>query len=336
MIVTTGVKYNLHSLLFYLRLEIVLGFFISALVYYLYEHQDLNFLSSFGFVPVSLLGTILSVFLAFRNNSSYSRWWEARQLWGDLINSSRMFKAQVLSLVEPTSVLSGDGSSLRLNDSSIDASKKQLILRHVACVNLMRMQLRAGLNWKEVDAFLSEDDLARLKQAINPASELLVMQSESLTGLASQKLLTDFRLMAVMGTVERFYNILGGCERIKNTPFPREYDSFIRVLIWIFIVTLPIYFLSLFAGNISKILIIPLTVGITIIIGFANKAGEILEDPFENRVHDVPMTALCQTIERDLLSDGSKGTSLLPQSETELLDSEHPVELPEEPAPVLW
>jgi putative membrane protein len=290
-----GVRYSLKNLLRYLQLEIIFSFFMSSLVYYLYEHQDLNFLSSFGMAPVTLLGTILSVFLAFRNNNSYGRWWEARQLWGDLLNTSRLFKAQVAVLISAA-------------DDVARNAQQVLLGRQVAFAHLLRMQLRGQLHWKDIESLLSERDLLRLKQAINPASELMVVQAEHLTALAEMNLLTDYRLVSIIGTIERFYNIMGGCERIKNTPFPREYDSFIRILIWILIVSMPIYFLSLFSDNLSKLLIIPLTVGITIIIGFANKAGEILEDPFENRVHDIPMSALCNTIEKNVLDSDPEET----------------------------
>lgn len=289
MIVSMGVRYSLKNLLRYLQLEIIFSFFASSLVYYLYEHQDLNFLSSFGMAPVTLLGTILSVFLAFRNNNSYGRWWEARQLWGDLINSSRLFKAQVAVLIASADDLAREAQQL-------------LLKRQVAFAHLLRMQLRGQLHWKDVEGLLSDRDLSRIKLAINPAAELMILQAEHLTALTEMNRLTDYRLVSIIGTIERFYNIMGSCERIKNTPFPREYDSFIRILIWVLITSMPVYFLSLFSDNISKLLIVPLTVGTTIIVGFANKAGEIMEDPFENRVHDIPMTALCNTIEKNVLN----------------------------------
>ena len=85
---------------------------------------------------------------------------------------------------------------------------------------------------------------------------------------------------------------------------------------WILVMIMPLYFLNLFADETSKTLIIPLTVFVTMIIGFANKAGEILEDPFENRVHDVPMSALCQTIEKDLIEKDLPDGAVVSSKET--------------------
>jgi putative membrane protein len=70
---------------------------------------------------------------------------------------------------------------------------------------------------------------------------------------------------------------------------------------------LPLYLMGVFNDDLSTLLVIPITVGISIIIGFANKAGEIMEDPFENRIHDIPMSSLCNTIEIDLLSQLGEG-----------------------------
>jgi ion channel-forming bestrophin family protein len=294
MIVKADFKYTVRRLVNYLWGEVLFSILISSLVYYLYEHRELTFLSSFSVIPVSLLATILSVFLAFRNNNSYARWWEARQLWGELINASRYFKVQIRSIIMPS--LEGDGSSLHDNQLT-------LLRHHVAYVNLLRMRLRASYRWNEVEPYLTADESLQLRQSHNPASELLTVQAQHLQKIAHAGGLTDFRLISMLGTIERFHNVQGACERIKNTPFPREYDGLIRVLIWILVVSLPFYLLGLFADDVlSKIFIIPLTVISTLVVGFANKAGEILEDPFENRVHDVPLTAMCQTIESDMLS----------------------------------
>jgi putative membrane protein len=294
MIIQIDLKRGLTGLLLYQRYEVAFAAIFSSVVYILYELHGLTFLAPFNFVPIGFFSAIISVFLAFRNNSAYSRWWEARTLWGELVNTSRTFGMQVFSVLTPP------GNS-DLPETSINHLRKELILRHLAFINLMRMQLRGNVDMKEVAHFLSAEDITRLKQAINPAVQLNLIQGECLRDAMKQGWLSDFRLVAMTKTLEQFYNIIGACERIKNTPFPREYDGFIRVLIWLLILILPIYLLTMFSDEVSKLLIIPVTIFTALIIGFANKAGYMLEDPFENRIHDIPMTSLCNTIENDLL-----------------------------------
>ncbi|MEB3286928.1 MAG: bestrophin family ion channel [Vampirovibrionales bacterium] len=291
MIIKPRFKESILSLLVYLKLDIIFSLLYATLIYYLYEQHNLTFLASFSFMPVSFFGAILSVFLAFRNNSAYARWWEARQLWGDLINASRMFAMQTM-----TYPLGQQQPAQTLHET-----QSQMIRRHIAIVHLMRMQLRQDVRLERVKQYLNTDDQITAQNAINPAVMLLLSQGRHLQQLYDEGLLSDFRFISLNDTLTRFHNILGACERIKNTPFPREYDRFVRYLIWILTSIIPIYFLGIFSDDLSKMLIIPISVALQLIIGFANKAGALMEDPFENRVHDIPMTSMCNTIERDLI-----------------------------------
>lgn len=294
MITRIDIRLGATGLLKYQRYEIMFALCFSSLMYVIYEFHGLTFLASFNFMPIGFLSAVLSVFLAFRNNNSYARWWEARTLWGDLVNSSRTFGMQVLSMLTPP-------ENSDLPEASISRMRRELILRHLAFINLLRMHLRGALNLNEVSHLLNAEDLSRIRQAANPVVQLNLIQGESLRNAMKQGWLSDFRLVATMSTLDRFYTVLGACERIKNTPFPREYDVFISLLIWLLIFVLPIHLLSIFSDDISKLLIVPLTVLVALIFGFANKAGGMLEDPFENRIHDVPMSSLCNVIERDLM-----------------------------------
>lgn len=297
MLVKTTVNETFGALIQYLKVEALFSLAYASMIYYLYEHRNIDFLASFSFIPVSFFGAILSVFLAFRNNNAYGRWWEARQLWGDMVNASRMMGLQTMTLIASKD----PNYSSEREEEKITALRSEVVYRHLAYINLVRMQLREDIHLNEVQHYLREADRQRMTQSINPATQLLLSQGEALKEATNQGLLTDYQLISMMDTLARFYNIQGACERIKNTPFPREYDGFIRYLLWILLSIIPIYFLGIFSNDLSKALIIPLTVAVTLVLGFATKTGEIMEDPFENRMHDVPMTALCNTIERDML-----------------------------------
>jgi len=116
------------------------------------------------------------------------------------------------------------------------------------------------------------------------------------------KLLNEFRYVEMMRVLEEFYNLQGKCERIKNTPFPRQYAFFSNVFVWIFCLLLPFGLVGEFA-EISHSFIymtIPFSVLISWIFYTMEIVGDSSEDPFDNMVNDVPMTALCRTIEIDL------------------------------------
>jgi len=293
MIIKADLKYASRELINRLWKEIIFSLLYSALIYYLYEHHELTFLSSFGVIPVSLLATMLSVFLAFRNNNAYGRWWEARQLWGEFINASRGFNMQTRSLImQPC-----ESGRLDLEDE-----KLTLVKRHVAYAHLLRMQLRGTVQFEPLENYISGEEISEIQAMANPCNQLLLIQGRHLERLSQEGCLPDFRLIALTQSLNRFYDVQGACERIKKTPFPYEYNAIIHILIWMLIISVPFYLLGLFAQDaVAEFGIIPLTVISTLLVGFANKAGEVLEDPFENRVHDVPLTTMCQTIETDLL-----------------------------------
>lgn len=292
MITELRIRKGLFSLLSYQPAETIFTLIYSTFIYVLYELHGISVLASINF-PLGFAGAVLCVFLAFRNNSAYGRWWEARTLWGSMVNASRTFGMQVISLITPP-------ENSDLPEEAIYRLKHELVLRHIAFINLTRMQLRGEIFWSEIQDYLSHRDLERIQLTGNPAAQLNLIQGESLRDAMKQGWLSDYRLVSLMGNLERFYDILGACERIKNTPFPREYDGFIKLLIWAFILMFPIHLLGMFNDDLSKLLIIPLSLVTSLVVGFANKAGVCLEDPFENNIHDVPMTTLCANIELDL------------------------------------
>jgi putative membrane protein len=116
-----------------------------------------------------------------------------------------------------------------------------------------------------------------------------------------QEILGPFDNISMEPTLAGFNNFQGACERIKNTPLPRQYDFFTRVFVWVFSFLLPFGLLSFFTSDPSlSWLIIPLSIIISGVFVIMERTGAANEDPFENKVTDVPLTALCNTIERDL------------------------------------
>ncbi|GJM29897.1 MAG: membrane protein [Cyclobacteriaceae bacterium] len=246
-------------------------------------HQPTTLLPS-----ITIFGTIISLFLAFKTNESYNRWWEARILWGSMVNYSRSFSRQILNLVTPEI-----GTTAQTNEE-LTAIQKELIYRHLGYINALRIALRNQNSWEELDRFLGSDERKQITRYANIPTQLVNLQANRLKSLFNNTK-NDFRYMQIDGTLNEFYNIQGGCERIKNTVFPRAYSYLTTVFTWLFAFSL---IFSLYDELNWEILIMRVLVAYVFLT--LEKISRGLKDPFENKVSDIPMTAICRTIEIDL------------------------------------
>ena len=236
---------------------------------------------------VSVLGAALTILLGFRTNSAYARWWEARTLWGALVNSSRSIARQAIGFPRRS------GSPM-LQAASIEFSQT-FVYQQIAFVHATRCVLRGQPPWDAITPFLDAVSLEKLRASRNVPAAILQQMGQELTMAVDQQVLSELHMHRIDQTLTDLSNILGGCERIKNTPLPRQYDFYPELLIKVYCIVLP-FVIADEAG-----LFTPL---ITLVVSFAllvlNRIGKNLEDPFENRPYDVPLTALSTTIETNL------------------------------------
>jgi len=237
---------------------------------------------------ITVFGTIISLFLAFKTNESYNRWWEARMLWGSMVNYSRSFGRQVLNLVTPDLDISSDSVQ------ELAEIKKELVYRHLAYINALRLALRKQDSWEELDPFLGSEERKRMSKYANIPAQLINLQAQRLKSLFNNNR-NDFRYMQIDSTLNEFYNIQGGCERIKNTVFPRIYSHLTTVFTWVFAFSL---IFSLYDELNWQILVMRAIVAYVFLA--LEQISRSLKDPFENDISDTPMTAICRTIEIDL------------------------------------
>jgi putative membrane protein len=290
-------------------------------VYFLFhwlEHLEID--ATIPFLPLSTIGIAVAFYVGFKNNQAYDRFWEGRKIWGGIVNTSRTWGNQVLSYLTQKH---SDGS---VSDEELKKIQKRLIYRQMAWMNSLRLQLRRESsfsinfnsrqggryhhgrpeekNWKEeVGKFVLEEmEVSSCLRVSNTATQLIRLQGEDLKGVLDKGLIEDFRHMELMHSLAEFTNLQGACERIKNTPFPRQYAYFSTIFTWIFIFLLPFGLIGQFKdmGHDLMWLMIPFYVLISWIFYTMEAVGDSSEDPFENFINDVPMTALCRTIEIDL------------------------------------
>ncbi len=284
--------YTWKSMLYYLLLAVA--------VYLLHAHYGVFHLH-LPFTTVTALSTALAIFLGFKNNNAYDRWWEARQIWGQLVNYSRAWARQVMTLIVPRDARQAP---------AVRALQQRMIYRHIAFVHALRVLLRRkhaynqtgmeemyqGTNeYSDTESFLSTSEYQTFSHKHNPPNYLLQLQGEDLGEAFRQGWLSDYRMVKLEETLGEFNNAQGGSERIKNTPFLRQYSFFSRVFVFIHASLLPFVFVEEI-GWMS----IPISVIVSFVFLCLDLVGERIEDPFENRLEDVPLTALSLTIETNL------------------------------------
>lgn len=226
----------------------------------------------------ALVGTAVSLLLAFRISQSYERWWEARMIWGAIVNDSRTFIRQITQ-------------ALPLGSEAIiqEFAQRQIIWNYALGESLRKLPFS-----DRVQDYLIDHRIA----ATNIPNTLLDEHSLQLKQLADKGLISEFRLVQLNETLARLCDSMGKCERIKNTVFPRSYSILVHSLIYVFAAILP------FGFDDSQLSLLIIEIGITILIPTLfiaiEKTAIIMQDPFENTPVDTPMTSLAQTIEINL------------------------------------
>ncbi|MBL7837138.1 MAG: hydrogenase [Bacteroidetes bacterium] len=286
-------NFNPIKVIQYVKSEMTFAISISIAVYILNWQSSIPLRLPFS--VSAILGSALAIFIAFRNNSSYSRWWEARTLWGGIVNSSRVMARLIITFAD---------SHVQQNKANKERSeqfKKEMIHKLIAWVHALRLHLRHQNDWEALRPYVSKEEFEQLKHSQNKPNSLHLLSGKKIYEAMADGTLGGFDSFQMEGQLLALANYQGGCERIKNTPLLRQYDFFTRVFLYTFICLLPFSLIGDFSQLGLSIWMIPISVLISFVFAIIGKVGEVNEDPFENKITDVPLSALCNTIERDLL-----------------------------------
>ncbi len=222
----------------------------------------------------SLLGIVLGLFLVFRTNSSYDRWWEGRKLWGSFVNNTRNISHKLNAFLE----------------KSDTENRRWFALMIPNLVFSVKEHLRGGVKLSELEA-TDNEFLQNLKDVKHIPNRLSSMLYTRVNDLYKNKTISGDQLFLLDKELKEFSDILGACERIRNTPIPYSYSMYIKQFIFIYVITLPMAFVTT-----SGYLTVPVVVLITFVLLSVELIAEEIEDPFGKDINDLPTDELAEKI----------------------------------------
>ncbi len=271
-------------------------------------------------LPLSAVAVAVAFYLGFKNNASYDRMWEARKIWGAIVNASRSWTFSARDLVSAKFNAHGEAE-----DDELAQHRVTLVLRHVAWMDAFRFQLRKLKSWEHQDEAvqalressgipeyvedlrevlapnLAADELDEVLGQINPAARLLANQSRHLSQLRAARLLDGFSHMHLQGLLVELMTQQGKAERIKNFPFPRQYATVNFFFAVIFCALVPLGMLEAFAELGHAVwATIPFATLVCWVYLTTDRIGDWSENPFEGLANDVPISSMARGIERDI------------------------------------
>ncbi|NSL87673.1 bestrophin family protein [Chitinophaga solisilvae] len=310
-----GNHYKIREFLVWTRGNIYWLVLIACIPTTLYYFFDCKWVAV-PWVPVALIGTAAAFIAGFRNTQTYNRMWEARQIWGSIVNSSRTWGIMVKDFIRHPD----KATEQRLH--------RELVYRHIGWLTALRFQLRESRPWEtiksnrynreyqsnykvqewennlpdELKPFIPATELPELLEKKNRATQIIALQSAHLRQLNEQQHLSDLSYVEMENVLKELYEHQGKSERIKNFPYPRQYASINLFFIRLLVILLPFGMINEFAkmGDMGIWLTIPFSALTGWVFLALEQVGEATENPFEGSANDIPITSMSRTIEIDL------------------------------------
>ena len=312
----------------------------ETLIYLLYAGIITVLYKVFGFTflnvpwtPVALIGTAVAFLVGFQNNSAYGRIWEARMIWGAIVNTSRTWGMKIQDMV------SNQYCKVPISEDELEQEKKILIYRHIAWMTALRYAMRQRKSWEtqhkaktnqewrkmihipeEVSTlednlmmYLSEEELKYILSKNNKQTAILYLQSKHIRALKDKGLIWEFAFLELENVLESLFTHQGKSERIKNFPYPRQYASLGLYLTRVFAILLPFGLIPEFAeigetmvddffliGQFFIWIAIPFCATVSWAFHTMERLARTGENPFEGGPNDVPISTIARGIEIDL------------------------------------
>ncbi len=326
----TRKRYKAFDMAMWTRFETLtfLGIIIAWVsAYYFLELSWLKI----PWTPLALIGTAVAFVIGFQNNSAYGRIWEARKIWGGIVNTSRTFGMFVQDMV------SNEHAQNHLSPEEIKAAQKELIYRHIAWMTALRHSMRTPKPWEtasedrsnkewiiqspekkttlveDLKPYLSKEDMDYVLSKGNKQTALLYLQSHHLRALKDEGHIWEFSFLELEGVLQELFNLQGKSERIKNFPYPRQFATLNHYFMWLLILLLPVAIVPQFMeigaavegkhpilGDLFIWLAVPVYTAVSWVFHTMERIGRVGENPFEGTPNDVPISTIARGIEIDL------------------------------------
>jgi len=313
-------RYFGFRILYFISWRMVLwSVFTGLLAMFTYSYLGWKWVAV-PWLPVSLIGTAVAFYVGFKNNQSYDRLWEARKVWGSIVNLSRAFGASCRSFMMY-------GKATGIAQKEIDREISILMLRHLAWLHAVKHAMRQRTSWehnlpssnrqrkyfsKRIDfssfdqdasECLSSEEMEWIRKKKNAATHLLDKQSQHIADLRNRGFIDHFQQIELQKLIAGLYAEQGASERIKNTPLPRQYSTSSHLFILIFTYLLPFAMLNEFEkldGGKFLWLMLPFNLVVSWVFSLMEYTGDYSENPFEGLINDVPIYSIIRNIEIDL------------------------------------
>jgi putative membrane protein len=227
----------------------------------------------------SLLGIVLGLFLVFRTNTAYDRWWEGRRLWGALVNSTRNFAMKLNAYISKENHEDRDWF-FKMISNFVFATKESL---------------RGAVQFAELDPPPDETLINDLKKYKHKPNRIAALMYQRVNELYKANKLTGDHLINLDKELKDFIDIMGACERIKNTPIPYSYMMYVKKFVFMYLVTLPFGFVTQ-----SGYMTIPIVVLVSYVLLSVELIAEEIEDPFGRDINDLPLDELAAKIRENV------------------------------------
>ncbi len=322
--------YTARQMAWWTRYETFLFIAIVTVWVAAYYFLDLSWFE-IPWTPLALIGTAVAFVIGFQNNSAYGRIWEARKIWGGIVNTSRTFGMFVQDM------LTNEYSESPLSEEELKNEVKTLTYRHIAWMTALRHAMRMPKPWEttvahktnqewdmrppelessveeDLKPYISGDDLEYTMGKGNKQTALLYLQSHHLRRLKERGVIWEFAFLELEGVLEELFTLQGKSERIKNFPYPRHFATLNHFFMWVFVLLLPLALVPQFAeigvdlqsehpliGKYFIWLAIPFYVIVAWVFHTMERIGRTGENPFEGTANDVPISTIARGIEIDL------------------------------------
>ncbi|WP_304063072.1 bestrophin family protein [Pedobacter glucosidilyticus] len=266
-----------------IKFEILFVAFYACIISILSSNYHIQKFSLPIAVPM-IVGTVISLLLGFRSNQAYDRWWEARIIWGAIVNDSRTLARQLLSFFKDPDY------SVEINLFQERWIKRQMAWCYCLGQSLRDKDPDAGLH-----KYLSKRDMVFINHHDHKPNAILQLHARDLKYALERGWINSYQQVEIDNTLTKLCDAMGKCERIKKTVFPTTYGMYIHFSIYFFVLQLPFSLMDFFG-----IYQIPVTIALAATFFLIEKMAVHLQDPFENKPTDTPVTSISKTIERNL------------------------------------